>query len=596
MFGNMFQDEQQKVHNSRDDSVNLNVKNLLNSITTNNAFVLIIIIGLLFYFPTFFNGFTGDDGEQLVNNPLIHSLNNLSNYFKSGTFYNGDSFGLYYRPLLSITYAIIYSIAGATPFFFHAYQLLLHCVNAILLFILLKRFLSNPVSFFLSVMFLIHPINSESVYYISAMQENLFFLFGLSGLLLLESKNKIKFYLIPVLFFFSLLSKETGILFIAISLLYASFFRRKDFWKLVGVSLVSFITFFIMRFQAIGFLDHASNSPIANMSLIHRISEIPAIIFFYLKTFFLPLHLSSSHVWITYGNSVFENIIIPISLIVIFLGTLILLGTKYVKSHSEKLFHLYIVFMVWFMSGLLLHLQLIPLDATVADRWFYFPIVGLLGILGILLQIFEIKEKRKLLYIISVFLLFILGVITFIRGFDWKNNYTLSLHDVSISHNNYVLEKSLSYEYLSLNKLPEAEHYAKKSVEHYPYATNLINLGQVYLIKGDYKNAKDALLKALSYGDYYLTYEVLAVISTVYGDPKENIKFLQEAIKKYPNGSKLWVSLAIVQYNSGQKNEARDSIAKAYRLYPNNIEVNSVYTKIINNEPINLNFSANKNY
>ena len=115
-----------------------------------------------------------------------------------------------------MSYAVLYALFKATPFFYHAFQLGLHITNGILLFILFKKFLKERVALVLSLLFLVHPINSEAVVSIANLQEPLFFCFGLSALLLAmkEAVSPMRAALISFLLLCSLLSKETGILFV----------------------------------------------------------------------------------------------------------------------------------------------------------------------------------------------------------------------------------------------------------------------------------------------------------------------------------------------------------------------------------------------
>ncbi|MGH2611645.1 MAG: hypothetical protein ACRDFB_01185, partial [Rhabdochlamydiaceae bacterium] len=123
--------------------------------------LIIIGVGLLVYFNGLFGSFVWDDIDQIVNNYAIHSVINIPSFFFGSTFapQNSNSLGgLYYRPIMSAAFAVIYSVFGAQTFFFHALQLGLHIVNALLVFYLFKKFFKEYLAFFLSLIFLIHPM------------------------------------------------------------------------------------------------------------------------------------------------------------------------------------------------------------------------------------------------------------------------------------------------------------------------------------------------------------------------------------------------------------------------------------------------------
>lgn len=596
MFGNMFQDEQKKDHTVHDESKNTNFKDFFGSFTNNKIIFLIVIVALCVFGASLQNGFTNDDNAQIVKNVAIHSLNNVGYLFGgSSIFYNGGgSTGIYYRPFSSITFATLYAFGGPNPGIFHFYQLFLHIFNTILLFFIFKRFIRILPALFVALFFLVHPINNESVFYISATQEVLFTFYGLLAIyLFLKIKDNKKYYFIPFLLLASLFSKEAGILYLLVLIFYAFLFTKKETLKIMTFGGLSFLLFLIFKLPAVGFISKSSGAPFAQLPLFERVIQIPAIIFFYLKTFFFPLQLSSSYQWTKYGINDFETYILPIAVIMLFLLCLFLLGRYFYQYNSQKYFKLYLFFVGWFFIGMSLHVQIIPLDATVAERWFYFPIIGLLGIGGLLLDKFHESKIRQYIYFIVIAIIVFFSVITYSRGLDWKDQYTLTTHDLQVSKNDYILENLLSSQYLQMNQLDKAEYYAKKSIEHHPYVINYINLGTTYVMKKDYKNAKEAFTKALKFGDYYMTYENLAVLAVSYGDPQENISFINVALAKFPQSAKLWTCLAVIQYENKLIEDAKTSITKAYSLNPNN-EVLYIYTKIMNNEPLNLNYKVDK--
>src|SRR3990167_4285580 len=127
-----------------DEDSGISTKDLFSPLTNKKAIWVIIIIGAFVYFTSLFNGFVGDDASQIVNNPLVHSYKNIPNFFSGSTFYLGTSeqlYGHYYKPILSLYYALVYSIFGPNFSAFHFFQIIFHIVNASLLFLLFFWFI-----------------------------------------------------------------------------------------------------------------------------------------------------------------------------------------------------------------------------------------------------------------------------------------------------------------------------------------------------------------------------------------------------------------------------------------------------------------------
>jgi len=562
-------------------------------LTIKKAIFYIVIIGFILFFNGLFNGFVGDDLGQIVSNKLIQSLGNLPLFFSGSTFFNGGASltGVYYRPFMTTYYALVYALFGLNPFGFHLIQTFLIIINACLVFLLFKRFFKIPIAFLFSLIFLVHPINSEVGFHLADVQECLFFFFGIIALLkLIQSQGKNSFLSVTFFLFFSLLSKESGILFVGISLIYLFIFSRKYLLKHSTYLGGMFIIYIILRFHAIGiFPQNNSDTPMQALSLLSRLPDIPAILAFYIKTFFFLIILSSSYQWF-YTRVSFSNFILPLLVDTMFFVCVFLLGNFLHKKNKSKEFELFLFFFLWFFIGLLLHIQIIPLDATVAEGWFYFPIVGLLGLLGILFESYVInKSNRTIGYSVVVIIVVFLSLRTFDRSFDWRNQYTFASHDIQVSQS-YSLDSVLSSYYVGQGQYQKAKLYAQKSVTTYPSLLGYENLGVAEVGLKDYKEAKESYLKALHYGNYYQVYDNLGTLALQYGDQQENIQFLEKAIQQFPQDGHLWTCLAVLEYGQKNVDDAQYAITQAVK-YNNDPNIVSIYEIIMNQKPLHINFT-----
>ncbi|HSW89087.1 MAG TPA: glycosyltransferase family 39 protein [Candidatus Saccharimonadales bacterium] len=565
-------------------------------LTTLKAIHWIVIIGLIIFCNGLFNGFVGDDLPQITQNPTVQSFSNLPYFFLGSTFYNiGPQHlgGVYYKPLLDTFFSLIYLLFNGSAFPFHLFQILFYIVNVCLLFFVLKYFFKLQIAFILCLIFLVHPINSEVAFYISDMQDVLFFFFGIIAFWIVQRSQSRKALITASLCLFcSLLSKETGILFLITALLYVFMFHRKRFYLLLWYSLILGGVYSLLRVHAIGIFNSPSSSPIDILSLPQRIITIPEIFSFYIKTFLFPLNLSFFHQW-AYKEITFDRFFLPMIVDLLFVVLLSIFALMLYKKHPIKFFKIYIFFLISFFAGIVLHLQIIPLDVTVAERWFYFPMIGLLGMMGILLEIVHIRLNNKLVFTSLALVVILLSIRTIIRSSDWRDEYTLVSHDIQVSKNDYSLENGLAGELIARGQFKEAKIHAKRSVDLFPTWSNYNNLGVIDMNLGEYKEAQGAFSNGLKISEYYLLYENLAALSLITGDPKKNIPFVEAIIKKYPYDGKLWLYLALLEYNSDNKKAAQIAINKAY-FYDHSTEVQTNYYLIMNNQPLNFTFTRHK--
>lgn len=340
------------------------IKNYFVPLTTTKAIHWIILIGLLVFSNGLLNGFIEDDQLQIINNPIIQSLANLPYFFTGSTFYNGGEqnlAGVYYKPLQTTFFSIVYTIFGPNAFAFHFFLVILYITNACLVFLFLKNFFRPVTAFILSVIFLVHPINSEIAFYISDLQEVLFFFFGILSMNILQRYTTHKaFMLASLCIFASLLSKETGFLFLLISVLYVFMFKRNYVFTYCRYLIPAFIIYLVLRISSVGIFAHTvAFSPIQTLSLFIRMISMPAIFLFYLKTFFYPVALSIS--WrFAYTTISVSDFLLPLFIDFLFLCLLVYGGYVLHQKVSKKYTALYSFFGFCFISGILFHLQIIP--------------------------------------------------------------------------------------------------------------------------------------------------------------------------------------------------------------------------------------------
>src|SRR5579864_3107611 len=255
-------------------------KNYFVPLTTTKAVHWIIVIGLVVFANMLFNGFVWDDITYIIINPEVHTFN-LFHLFSNNEF---NSSG-YYRPIPAVYFALIYVIFGAQSFFYHFLQLCLNIVDACLVFYFLKKFFRLGLSFFLTLIFLVHPIQVESVSYIGASQSEIFFFFGIVALLISTRKTITRKNLITIsgLLLLSLLTKETGILFILMILLFQFLYYRKRTLLFIPYVIASSVFYLFIRFVlARVFLEKNDFIPLGHFSFVGRLINVPAVVYYYI--------------------------------------------------------------------------------------------------------------------------------------------------------------------------------------------------------------------------------------------------------------------------------------------------------------------------
>ena len=559
----------------------------INKIKNWQASIIIALLGFAVYFDGLKNPFMGDDLPQIVNNPVVHSLSHIRLLFESGTFYNGGGIapltGTFYRPLETTVFSLIYTMFGAHPFYFHLFQLLL-CIGGTIILYLVFRYSFKPLlSLFLSLIFLVHPINSQMIFNIANTQDDLFFFFGILAIwLLLRFKSVRSLVLVAVCLLLSLLSKETGALFVAVALVYLFWWDRKRLYAFIGIMALPIVLYVALRVNAIGLLPKSRIAPIDNLSLMGRMFTAPAIGLFFITNLIFPQKIPYGYYWV-YPHFSVQHVLVPLIVDLAAIALVVYGAVNIHKRFDKAMFYTYLFFAIWTALGIFLTLQIIPLDMTATDFWYYFPIAGVLGMLGVVLTVYPIRIPTRWLMAIGIFLIVILGLHTAMSGRNYQSENIFSKYEIQASPDDYTALTNIAYVSYSQGKYREASDDAQRSADIYPTADAYDYLGLALDAQSKYAGAEQAFTDGLKYGDFISLYDNLGAMIVAFGGSEATDQnFLLNSLKQFPQDSNLWTDLAIFEVEHGSNANAKIAMTQAAKYGQVN---QTIYEGIMDNKP-----------
>jgi hypothetical protein len=568
----------------------------INKLKNWQAALILLTVGLAVFFVGLKNPFQGDDLLQIVNNPPVHSISHINLLFEGGTFYSGKGLaplsGTYYRPLMMAVFSLLYTVFGLHAVYFHLTQYFVCIGSSILLYLFFRYSFKPALALVLALVFLIHPLNSQIAFSIPNIQDALFFFFGILSLWILVRFHSARSLLLVALsLFLSMLAKETGLLFVVISLIYVFWWDKKRATLFSGLSIVALILWFVLRINAIGLDPHAVNAPIDKLSFTSRILNIPELLLFFISKVLFPWRLATEYYW-THQSLSFRYFFLPL-FIDLLVASVVLYVTSLVRRKGSKSeVFTYMFFVIWAIIGLLPNLQIIPLDMTVSETWLYFSMAGILGMLGMAIVVIKPQLRIRVsptwaLLIVAILLSF-LGARTIERGRDYRNQYVLASQNIIASPDDFYSYHVLASQLIQEGNLAQALLYTKHSLAIFPTYQSYTNLGVISVDDENYSTAFNAYVNTLKVetGPVEPVYEDLAILTLVYGKFEPDKQVILQGLNKYPSYSNLWLYLSFLEEIHNDNADAKISIAKAaqYGQVPQTL---SAY--IYKNKPFSIN-------
>jgi Flp pilus assembly protein TadD len=197
--------------------------------------LMLVAATITAYQPVWHAGFIWDDDKYVTENPLLTAPDGLWRIW-----FSLDSPSQYF-PLTYTVFRFEWALWGLNPAGYHWVNILLHAANALLVWRLLHR-LDVPGGWLAAAIFALHPVQVESVAWISELKSVLSLLFVLLALLawtefIKEGQGRGKFYLPALIFYALALCAKTTACTLPAALLLILWLKEKPVtrWRLLQV-------------------------------------------------------------------------------------------------------------------------------------------------------------------------------------------------------------------------------------------------------------------------------------------------------------------------------------------------------------------------
>ncbi|MBI3090229.1 MAG: tetratricopeptide repeat protein [Candidatus Tectomicrobia bacterium] len=559
---------------------------MVSRVARRSALPALLLLALA-YAGSLANDFTYDDGLVIAGNPFILSWANLSDFLSAR--YLARSGELSYRPIVTLSYMVDAAIWGVRPFGFHLTNLLLHALNVTLWWLLVRTWLSPVPAFGVALLAAVHPAPSEAVLAIAYREELLFTLFGLAMLLLLATRLRQGRALssgacvgVWVCFALALLSKEMALSLPLIVLLLmcwrpAGVARiaverlRRHGLLLAGLLLCS-AAYLVLRFLVLREPSEARLPPLDPGWWRGPLTML-TVAAHDVRLFLLPVTLRAEHDLNVVAAPYSARLLVSLLILVV----LAWLGWRSRRRQPPVTAGL-----LWCGLALLPVLNLVPIANPSAERYLYFPFLGLgLAVGGGLERALSAKRPtdvgaakrgavgRKFSCTLVVPACLILAsflLLTRQRGAVWHDN--LSLWQATLA---WPSSRSRPYHNLADAWLSRAESLAAKA-EQLGAATP----GPEDKVRRSRAEAREARRRAaLLYGEALRRnpagYESFNNLGNLYRDERAYARALlayAQALRVNPGYADAWNNLGITYKRLWRRDRAIVSYLRSIALRP----------------------------
>lgn len=497
-------------------------------------YLLLTLLSIAVYLNSLKAEFVFDDLNIIVNNRLIREID-IGKLWESHPL----------RFVGNLSFAANYKIGELNVFWYHLTNVVIHTLSGLSVYIFLKLLIKTPLlenkskiykklPFLASLIFLLHPVQTQAVTYVTQRLSSLTaFLYTVSLIFflktILESEKSMKpakyykliiFFISSTLFtFLAFITKENSftlpIMFITLTLFFFPsslnrIFRRFTF-ALPSLAVGIFVAFSgLVKYsdlKSLNLFNSAKIDPvyflkiiIEKFSLSYLLTQLKVIVY-YLKLYILPVNQNLDYDF-PMSSTLFEkHTFFSLIIIVALITTAIIIRKK---------FRLISFGMLFFFSTLSIESSIFPLDDVIYEHRMYLPLLGLsIASTAIYSEFRQFFVKRKKLspdskaaisrIILTAFFggILLLSVLTIARNQIWNTKVSLWLDTVNKSPNKARPHNNLALAYAEKKQYTDGIFEIKRAIKIEPTSARYVNLGNIYTKVGRYQDAIAAYEKAV---------------------------------------------------------------------------------------------------
>lgn len=528
---------------------------------------IIVALTVLAYVPAIRGGFIWDDDTFLTKTPLIRASDGL--YLFWFTTQAPD-----YFPLTSTLLWFEWRLWGMNAAGYHAVNVLLHAVSAVLIWRALRR-LRIPAAWLAAMIFAVHPVNVESAAWITECKNVLpmvFYVLTVLWYLRFQEDRRARWYVLSIgSFLLALLAKTSVVTTPFVLLLCVWWLRgkvaRRDLihslpFFLLGGAL-ALVTMWFQENRAIG------ATLVRDDGFASRLAIAARAIWFYLYKGLLPRNLSFVYPRWTV-NPIDPRSWIPLLLLV---GAFTVLWRYRNDWARSALFALgYYVIMLFPVLGFFnIYFMRFSL---VADHWQYFSIIGIIA-LGVGAAHSACARwfgnPRPVGAVLAAGVVGALSVLTWRQASIYRDVETLWRDTLSKNPDCFMAHCNLGTILVGQGKVDEGTDHCRRAVRIKPdYVEGLYNLGVVLDMQGKLDQAIAHYEEALRLcPDFAKAHNNLGYALAKRGDADGALAHFTEALRLAPDFAEAYVNIGVLLANQGKLDPAIARYKEALRINPN---------------------------
>jgi Flp pilus assembly protein TadD len=550
---------------------------------------IIFVAAFLAYFPSLSGGFIWDDKDlYLTENPIIKAADGLFRFWCTTEPFD-------YYPVSNTTLWIEWRLWEMNSTGYHLTNLILHVAEALLIWIILRK-LSIPGGFLAAIIFALHPVNVESVAWISQRKDMLAVLFFLLSILWYlrfikpaprptfgrcpvatkqstahcppSTAHRFSWYWLSILAFVLAMLSKGSVTILPVLLLGIVWWLR----PLTRQDLLRIVPFFAVAVALtavnIWFQRHGSGEVIRSAVFTQRLLGAGGVVWFYLYKAILPLNLLFIYPqWhIEPGNPLWW---LPLSAVL----SVTALLWRYRKTWSRPFLFAWVFFCAALAPAMGFTDVYFMRYSLVADHYQHIALIPVIALIsaGFSLWYRSLQgAAHRTTTALAAAAVGILAFLTCLQSGLYSDEITLYRATLEKNPSSWMAHNNLGSALFQQGQLPEALDHFQQSLKLNPdYPQVHDNLGAALIHTDRRQEALEHLREALRLKpDDPKTHYLLGNVSLEEGRLQEAIDYFQKALSSKPDYLEALNNLGVALVRSGRPQEAIEHYEAALAIAP----------------------------